>query len=149
MEEYHYTECGLDNVYLEKMNSVADHGGEETVSIPAIGVLHRVIAEGIISAPYKMSGREIRFLRTEMGLSQDEMAKLLRVERLTVSRWERDDNPINGAAEMILRLLVAKRLIIDKMTDIEEVTDMIVSNETGKPIRIDGSNPREYRLLAT
>ena len=71
MTPYQYTACGLDNVYLEKMNVVQDDAGEKF--IPAIGELHRVIAEGIITAP-SMTGKEIRFLRTEMGQNQDELA---------------------------------------------------------------------------
>ncbi len=148
MTPYQYTACGLDNVYLEQMNVVQDDAGEKTMFIPAIGELHRVIAEGIITAPSKITGKEIRFLRTEMGQNQDELARALKVERLTLSRWERDEHPINGAAEMILRMLAAKKLIIARMTDVEEVTDLTVSVGAKQPIRIDGSNPEEYQLLA-
>ena len=148
MTGYQYTECGLDNVCLEKMDIEQHQDGEETVSIPRLGELHRVIAEGIISAPYIITGKEVRFLRTEMGLNQGGLADALKVERLTVSRWERGENPINDAAEMALRMLVAKRLFIARMTDIEAVTDMEVSIAGEQPIRIDGSDPREDHLLA-
>ncbi len=35
MGDYHYTECGLDNVFIKDMIQ-EDHGGEATITIPAV-----------------------------------------------------------------------------------------------------------------
>ena len=148
MGAYHYTECGLDNVFIEGMNMVEDHAGEATVTVPAIGLLHQVIAEGIVTLPSKMSGKELRFLRTEMGLTQEKLADVLKVTLLTVSRWEREETPIKDTAEMLIRLMAVERLELDIDMDVDEVSAKVTLGPRKDPIRIDGSDPKQYHLLA-
>lgn len=147
MAVYHYTECGLDNVMIEGLDVVNDHAGEETVVIPAIGLLHQVIAEGIVSLPTKMSGRELRFLRTEMGMTQAQLAEVLKVTLLTVSRWEREENPIQDAAEMLVRLMAIERLELEVEMSVDTVSSKVTLGPHRDPIRIDGSDPSHYQLL--
>lgn len=146
MVAYHYRECGLDNVVIEGFSLVEDHAGEETLTIPAIGMLHSVIAEGIVSLPVKMTGPELRFLRTEMGLTQEQLAEILRVKPLTVSRWERSD-PIPDPSEMLVRLLAVDRLELDVELDVDGVSAKVTRAPRSNPIRIDASNPDKYSLL--
>ena len=148
MAAYQYTECGLDNVFIEGMDVIEDHAGEETLTIPAIGLLHRVIAEGIVLLPSKMSGQEFRFLRTEMGMTQEKLAEVLKVTTLTVSRWEREETPIKDAAEMLIRLMAVQRLDLDAEMDVDEVSEKVTLSARTAPIRIDGSDPKRYHLLA-
>jgi len=148
MGAYHYTECGLDNVLIEGMTMIEDHAGEETISIPAIGLLHQVIAEGIVTLPSKMSGRELRFIRTEMGMTQAKLAEVLKVTLLTISRWEREESPIHDAAEMLIRLMAVERLRLDVKLDVDMVSSKVTSAPRKEPIRIDGSDPKHYQLLA-
>ncbi|WP_299617814.1 helix-turn-helix domain-containing protein [uncultured Tateyamaria sp.] len=148
MAPYQYTECGLDNVFIEGMNVVEDHAGEETVTIPAIGLLHQVIAEGIVSLPSKMSGKELRFLRTEMGMTQEQLAEILKVTPLTVSRWEREESPIKDAAEMLIRIMAVQRLELDVDMDVDDVSEKVTLSVRSSPIRIDGSDPQHYNLVA-
>lgn len=86
---YHYTESGLDSVYLKGIpyftcNSCKD----EVVQIPRPQQLHDVIAENLAIAPRRLRPKEIRFLRTQMGWSQQQLADRLGVDRVTVCRWE-------------------------------------------------------------
>lgn len=148
MATYHYTECGLDNVFIEGMDMVQDHNGEDTVVIPAIGLLHKVIAEGIIQLPTKMSGRELRFLRSEMGMTQTKLAEVLKVTLLTVGRWEREETPIKDAAEMLIRLMAIEELELDVKMSVGAVSEKVTQEPRIDPIRIDGSDPKEYHLLA-
>ncbi len=147
MSEYHYTECGLDNVFIEGAVEFGDDAGEESVTIPAIGQLHMVIAEGIVTHPAKMTGQELRFLRTEMGLTQAQLAEILRVTLLTVSRWERNETSVNDIAEMLLRLHSAKKLRLDVDLDVESVSEKVKAADWIQEIRIDGSEPGHYHLL--
>ena len=147
MMVYHYTECGLDNVMIEGLDVVNDHAGEETVMIPAIGLLHQVIAEGIVTLPTKMSGRELRFLRTEMGMTQAQLAEVLKATLLTVSRWEREENPIRDAAEMLIRLMAIERLELNVTMGVDSVSAKVTLGPRRNPIRIDGSDPTQYHLL--
>jgi transcriptional regulator with XRE-family HTH domain len=148
MGSYHYTECGLENVFIEGMDEVQDHAGEDTLTIPAIGLLHTVIAEGIVMLPSKMSGRELRFLRTEMGLTQEKLADTLKVTLLTVSRWESEESPIKDTAEMLVRLMAVEYLKLSVKLDVDTVSSKVTRATRVSPIRIDGSNPSKYQLLA-
>lgn len=148
MTTYHYTECGLENVFIEGMETIQDHNGEETMTIPAIGLLHQVIAEGIVCRKSKMSGRELRFLRTEMGLTQEKLADILKVTLLTISRWEREETSIKDTAEMLIRLMAVDRLELDVEMNVDSVSERVILSPRTEPIRIDGSNPEKYHLVA-
>ena len=148
MGSYHYTECGLDIVYIERTEVVRDHADEETLEIDAIGLLHKVIAEGIVTLPSKMSGKELRFLRTEMGLTQEKLADVLKVTLLTISRWEREESPINDTAEMLIRLMAVQHLKLRVMLDVDTVSAKVTRAARTSPFRIDGRAPGTYQLLA-
>lgn len=148
MVSYHYTECGLESVVIEGLDQVRDHAGDDTLTIPAIGRLHRVIAEGIVMLPSKMSGKELRFLRTEMGLTQEKLADVLKVTLLTVSRWEREESPIKDTAEMLIRLMAVEHLELNVKLDVDSVSAKVTRAARTSPIRIDGSNPSQYQLMA-
>ena len=146
--EYQYTECGLDNVFIENMNVLIDDAGEEVYEVENISGLHRVIAQSIVLHPHGISGRELRFLRTEMRLTQAELAAYLHKEPLTVGRWERGEVAIENNAEALIRLLATQRLGLDTSLSIEEVMRCCIPSATGQTIRIDGTDPQAYRRMA-
>lgn len=148
MDIYHYTECGLDNVFIEGVNMVKDHSGEETVEIKGIGHLHKVIAEGIVMLPSKISGSELRFLRTEMGMTQNKLAEILKCTMLTVGRWERDEKPISDNAEMLIRLMAIDKLSLNVTLNVDSVSEKVTQEPRTDKIRVDGSDPEHYHLLA-
>lgn len=145
---YHYTECGLDNVFIEDMNIVEDHNGEETVTIPAIGALHKVICEGIVGLKAKMTGQELRFLRSEMGMTQAKLAEIVKVTPLTVSRWEREENPVDDAAEMLIRIMAVQMLDLNLEVNVEQVSANVSQTPRSQPIRINAANSSHYKLAA-
>jgi putative transcriptional regulator len=107
---YHYTECGLDNVWLE--------GGVEFVKTPrGTGVtiqdvegLHRLIGNILVREKKTLSGREFRFLRHEINLTQQNLAAVIGVDVQSVGRWERGDSEeIPGPAQRLLRLLYEEK----------------------------------------
>ena len=85
---YHYTECGLQNVWLEN-----GYKGHKTpyghgISIEDVAGLHRVIGRAIARQP-RLTGAELRFLRKELQMSQRTLAGLLGISEQNVSLWER------------------------------------------------------------
>mgnify|MGYP001251735209 CR=1 FL=1 len=104
-EPYHYTQCGLDNIYL--------HGGfnrvmvddEEFISINNIDGLWKVIGIEIVTTEGNLNPQEIRFLRSHMRLTQEELAKKLGVDTQTVARWEKEQSKIPGPADLAIRTL--------------------------------------------
>ncbi len=103
---HHYTESGLDNVWLE--NGVEHH---ETSYGPGISIrdldgLDAAIANWIVARKSYWSGPEIRFLRKRMELSQKGLADLLGYSDQQVRRWEAEKAEIPAPASRLLRLLV-------------------------------------------
>lgn len=106
---YHYTECGLDDVYLEsgfQVSRDAEYG--DLVSVQDALGLHRVIGMHIIQTKKVLNGKEVRFLRKEMDLTQAELASLLGVTDQSVARWEKDQAPLRPPAASLLRVLFAE-----------------------------------------
>jgi len=104
-DPYHYTECGLDNVFL-----VSGYDLEETEEGPSVSVkcaddLLRAIGRFLASEKKLLSGKELRFLRNQMDLTQAELAKLVGTTDQSVARWEKDICSVPGAADYLIRVL--------------------------------------------
>ena len=77
---YHYTESGLDHIWLEDGFTLENHPNYgELVSIWNARGLHLAIGRWLIGQPRRLTGAEFRFLRTEMDLSQRLLGQLLGV----------------------------------------------------------------------
>lgn len=100
---YHYTESGLDNVYLRDGYNTIEIDGEIAVSIHDLAGLHRVIGQDIIHKSPALTGDEIRFLRKEMNLTQSSFAAILSVSEDTVRGWENERTDIPGPADKLVR----------------------------------------------
>lgn len=145
---YRYTECGLDNVLVHGIIPTIDDDGDEVITIRNINGLHRAIAMTIVERPGLMTGKELRFLRTEMGLTQAELAKLIHATPLTAGRWERGESPIDANAETLIRLMTCEMLGIPAKASVQEMTGYSVETASQPPIQIDGSDPEDYRPMA-
>lgn len=104
-QTYHYKACGLDNVYL--MNGFYFEETEYGIvtSFEDIEGLHAVIAHRLVNHDHELSGKEFRFLRKELELSQKEVARLLGCGEQQIGRWERGENTVAGAADRLVRVL--------------------------------------------
>lgn len=107
---YHYTECGLDNVYLANGYKEIDTGYGKAYSVEKVQELHNVIGSHIIKAARPLTPQEFRFLRCELGFSQKCLADLLGVTELTISRWEKGTNAIKRPSEVLLRTLFKEKV---------------------------------------
>lgn len=148
MDRYHYTECGLDNVYVLEMSVYTDHSGEETYCVKNVPGLHKVIAYSIVDRAAAMTGKELRFLRTEMGLTQAQLSKLVHCDTQTVGRWERGETPMDPTAEVIIRVLTIEKLGLDGYESIEELAQRCVPVTGVEITTIDGSDPENYKVAA-
>lgn len=102
---YHYTESGLSNVVLIGVTISACSCGEKIPVISNIEGLHKAIAMGIVKSKTLLTGEGIRFVRKEMQLKAVELAKLLSVNKVSISRWESGKEPIGHANDKLIRLL--------------------------------------------
>lgn len=104
---YHYTLCGLDNVWL--MNGYTVHETEygEGVSIDDPDGLEREIARQLIEYKPRLSGKEFRFLRKHMGLSQKRLSDFLGNDEQSVANWEKK-NKVPVWADRLMRALISQ-----------------------------------------
>lgn len=102
----HYTDCGLQNVWLANgYRKEIIEGIGECLEIDDIDGLHRLIGHDLVHYRKRLAGPEIRFIRIEMGLSQVRLAEALGVDEQTISLWERSKRRPTVAAERMLRLM--------------------------------------------
>jgi DNA-binding transcriptional regulator YiaG len=103
---YHYTESGLDNVYLKNGYKIHKTVYGEGVSIEDTDGLHKAISKWLVEMPKPLNGAEVRFLRLEMDQTQRDLAAFLGTAEQTVRLWERNRNKaIPGPADRLLRAL--------------------------------------------
>jgi DNA-binding transcriptional regulator YiaG len=150
MAIYRYTDCGLDNVFIDGMDPCIDHGGDEVYSIPNPRGLHKAIAAGIVEHPKGMSGKELRFLRTEMGMTQTDLAKLVHRDAQTVARWEKGTTEIDSAVEALVRKHAIERLNLQvEDATMDAISEKCIPTDDVQNITIiAGHDPRHYHLAA-
>jgi putative zinc finger/helix-turn-helix YgiT family protein len=103
---YHYTESGLDNVFLSNIEvEVCQECGAKSPSIPRIMDLHVAIARAIALQETQLHGRDARFLRKQLGLRAKEWAALIKVDAATLSRWENGNQQIGSQSDLLVRFL--------------------------------------------
>lgn len=103
---YHYTESGLNNVYLHGVVQYRCLScGEMWSEIPKIKALHLFIARTIICKQAALVGDEVRFLRKELAMKGKEMAEALVIEPETFSRWENGKQAVAPYHDRQLRLI--------------------------------------------
>jgi putative transcriptional regulator len=99
---YHYTESGLDNVWLANGFEYHDTPYGRGVSIVNIDGLHAIIGLGLVNGKHRLTGPEIRFLRHELHWSQSALAMFLGTGEQTVARWEKAQVSIPRTSQNLL-----------------------------------------------
>lgn len=143
---YRYTACGLDNVFLVGLPQCTDRAGDETITIPNINVLHATLLLAVAQKPTGLDPKEIRFLRTELGLTQAELAQVVHKDTQTIGRWERGETPVDGSSETVLRKMALEEL--GEVTSVRELATFSVPTAASVAYNIDASDPAHYRQMA-
>ena len=108
---YHYTESGLDNVWLLDGYTVHKTPYGKGVSIQNTEALHKAIGKWLIAQPRPLNGAELRFIRTEMELTQRSLAGIIGTEEQTLRLWEKKRNKsMPATAERLLRAIYSESL---------------------------------------
>jgi DNA-binding transcriptional regulator YiaG len=122
---YHYTECGLNNIYLVNGWHQIDTPYGKAVSVTNAEGLERAIARHLITRKPRLTGSEFRFLRKALGFSQLRLAVLIGNTEQAVALWEKKSN-IPKWASNLLRKIVGEYLDENyKLMDIlEQFSDL-------------------------
>jgi DNA-binding transcriptional regulator YiaG len=78
--------------------------------MPRHGELMRSIRERLCFVGRVLRGSEFAFLRTGMDLSQAELAELLGVTNVTVSRWEHETSELGKQTDLLTKAFTLESL---------------------------------------
>lgn len=101
---YHYTMCGLDNVWLENGYRIDNTPYGESVHIEDPDGLDRAIACTLLKHGGTLHGKELRFIRQLLGLSQADLGQFLGKDAQSIARWEKSGT-VEPTAERLARLV--------------------------------------------
>jgi DNA-binding transcriptional regulator YiaG len=107
---YHFTTCGLDNVYLKNGYTVSESESGKGVSFHDLQGLLRAIGCCILKKEAPLNGREFRFLRVEMDLSQKAIGSMMEKTDQTIANWEKGCEPVPALADKAIRDLYAESI---------------------------------------
>jgi putative zinc finger/helix-turn-helix YgiT family protein len=114
-ENYHYRECGMDNVSIMGIAvRRCPTCGVIMPVIPNIEGLHDALANTIIKKDGPLTPPEIVFLRKSLGWSGTDFAKNMNCDKAQISKWEHGTVKMSKPYELLLREIVA---IGKKITD--------------------------------
>jgi DNA-binding transcriptional regulator YiaG len=103
---YQFKEVGLNNVVLQDIQlGRCPKCGNEDAILPQVNRIMRVIALALIGKPYRLSGAEVRFLRSFLGMTAAKFARLVHVDKSTLSKWENSEDPVGAQSDLLIRLL--------------------------------------------
>lgn len=106
-ENYHYRECGLDNVTLVEIAvRKCPVCGNVMPLIPNIDGLHDALARAIINKDGALTPSEIVFLRKSLGWSGTDFARNMHCDRAQVSKWEHGTVSMSKPYDLLLREMV-------------------------------------------
>lgn len=107
---YHYTGCGLNNVWLVNGYKRTKTPYGEGVSIENIHGLHRSIAMQLIRSRARLSGPEFRFLRIQLDTAQSALGAIWGVTDQTIALWEKGKLRVPKWADRYIRFLVQEHI---------------------------------------
>ena len=67
-----------------------------SVTVKNLVGLHKAIGRYLAERKKILTGKELRFLRLQMDLTQSELARLVGYDAQQVARWEKGENEISG-----------------------------------------------------
>lgn len=110
MNTYHYTQSGLDNIWL--INGFEYHTTPygKGVSVEDVEGLHKTIAEALTQKPEQLTGNEFRFLRIGLEMSQKRIGELVGKEAQTIAKWEKSEK-LNQDADFLIRHIYRQTMI--------------------------------------
>lgn len=108
MNQYHYTDSGLRNIWLASGFEVVETEYGTGVAIHDVEGLHRAIGETLARKAW-LTGAEVRFLRKEMDMSQRALGQLLGNTDQAVAKWEKFGK-VPKTADRMIRLIYLEHI---------------------------------------
>jgi len=146
---HHYTECGLDYIYLINGFVVHETAYGNAVEVEHADLLDRQIALAIVNDQGPLTGQEVRFLRGLLDLTQEELGDLLGKDAQSVARWEKKKAAIPSTEDLALRQIYLEKTghkvkfieTARRVSAIKNRLDRVTFRETLKKERWDRTAP--------
>lgn len=100
----------LKSVVIHDLSAyVCPKDGELLLVGGVVDALHRQVLRVMLTENYELAGYEVRFLRKALGLTQQRLADLVGVDRVTVARWETAalEESLGGMTSIALRTVLS------------------------------------------
>jgi DNA-binding transcriptional regulator YiaG len=113
MEAYHYTECGLDNVWIVSGYDRKTFGAYgAAVAVHDENGLWRSLGRSIVQQDRRMEGQELKFLRTLLDWTQTDLGKRLGYnDGQIVAKWEKARHtPVPVNADTFVRAAYREKI---------------------------------------
>lgn len=123
MNGYHYVECGLDNIWLVNGYKIHDTPYGRAVSFVNAEQLDRAIAQELTEKAEPLSGKELRFLRIMLDMSQKSLGEAMGREAQTVALWEKRKK-VPADVDYLVRHIY-RQAIINKSESYVEMVDRL------------------------
>jgi DNA-binding transcriptional regulator YiaG len=114
--KYQFRECGLDFVWLDNWPIFECPQNHATMPLLPANTedIDRAIALELVLSTGALDADSIRFLRAALKMTSVELAKIISVTRIEVSRWENGHITISALPDLRLRLHVIDCLVKDR-----------------------------------
>ena len=80
--------------------------GEHTEEYRALGPLGNAIAVTLAQRSERLTGAEVRFLRSHLELNGADFARVVGSTPSTIARWENQRQPVGLHAELLIRAMI-------------------------------------------
>jgi DNA-binding transcriptional regulator YiaG len=105
---HHYTDGGLENVWLENGYTIRETPYGPAVAIHDLDGLTRAICMALTDKGGILTGKELRYIRQGgMSLSQAALGKMLGTDEQSVARWEKTGRVPKWADKLVRLMYVA------------------------------------------
>jgi putative zinc finger/helix-turn-helix YgiT family protein len=127
--DYEYTESGLQNVVLKGISAYeCSKCKEVNPIISKVKEIHRIIAHKLLTKDSLLTGKEIVYLRKEMKIRAKDLAQILGVTKVTVSRWENGKERISPVCDRLIRFLYGNRIFKERCELVKPGIDKLESS---------------------
>ncbi|MEZ5647564.1 MAG: helix-turn-helix domain-containing protein [Alphaproteobacteria bacterium] len=107
--------------------------------------LHAVIATQLITDKPFLSGGEFRFLRKELNLSQNNLARLMGKDVQSIARWEKSGR-VSKMADRFLRAIYYAKMT--KQPDVEQLLNELNELEQQHPEKLFFEHGKNWRIAS-
>lgn len=145
IENYHYRECGLENITLNGITvRRCPECGVVMPKIRNMEGLHDCIAKFLVKKVERLLPAEIIFLRKSLGWSSSDFARNMQIDKTQVSKWEHGRVEMSKSNELFFREIVARgKKIMDYHRE-----DAARKAAVVHPLFVTINESREWKLAA-